>query len=152
MCKCTTDKYKDRDITKLKIFGAIYDTHITEYRKRWKEIEEKRPNDFQLIYYPIDFHKVAKKIKTTPDIIHQVLYYYDGLYAQGNKHFFTTINNDGWCINFPLLCVELGESQEKYDYEQSLRNSTKVSAIASILAVIVSLLALAISVIFLNRP
>ncbi len=152
MCKCATNKYKDRDITKLKIFAAIYDTHIEKYRKNWREIvEEKKHPDYQVIYYPIDLYKVAEKIKTTPDIIHQVLYYYDDLYTQDKKHLFATIQNEGWCINFPLLCVELGELQGKYDYEQSLRNSTKVSAIASILAVIISLLALVISTISLIR-
>jgi hypothetical protein len=147
MCKYVINKYEDRDITKLKIFGAIYDTHIDEYRKKWQEVKEKEkhPEHYQIIYYPIDLYKVAEKVKTTPDIIHQVLYYYDDLYSQDKKHLFTTIQNEGWCINFPLMCVLLGESQEKYDYEQSIRNSTKISAIASLLAVIISLLALLIS-------
>jgi len=142
----TKDKYRDRDITKLKIFSAIYDTHIEEYQKNWQEIiKEKKHPDYQVIYYPIDLHKVAKIIKTTPDIIHQVLYYYDDIYTQDKKHLFTTIQNDGWCINFPLMCVLLGEAQEKSDYEQSIRNSTKVAAIASFLAVIISVVALIIS-------
>jgi hypothetical protein len=146
MCKAK-DKYKDRDITKLKIFAAIYDTHIDEYRKKWQEIKEKgiHPEHYQIIYYPVDLGKVAENIKTTPDIIHQVLYYYDDLYTQEKKHLFTGIQNTGWCINFPLMCVLLGEAQEKYDYEQSIRNSTKVSAIASLLAVIISVVALIIS-------
>jgi hypothetical protein len=147
-------EYKDRDITKLKIFGAIYDTHIDEYRKKWQEIvkAEKSPERYQVIYYPVDLYKVAGKIKTTPDIIHQILYYYDDLYTQDKKHFFTFIQNSkSWSINFPLLCVELGELQGKNDYEQSLRNSTKISAIASLLAVIISLLALIISVVSLNK-
>ena len=137
----------DRDLTKLKIFGAIYDTHIDEYQKKWQEITktEKNPEHYKVIYYPVDLFKVAEKIKTTPDIIHQILYYYDDLYKQDKKHFFTTIQNEGWCINFPLLCVLLGESQEKYNYEQSLRNSAKISAIASCLAIIISALALFIS-------
>jgi len=126
-------KTNDRDLTKLKIFGAIYDTHIDSYRKKWQEIKgcEEHEQKHEIIYYPVDLHKVANKIKATPDIIHQILYYYDNLYTQDKKHFFTYIQNSkSWSINFPLLCVKLGELQEKFDYEQSVRNSTKVSAIA----------------------
>lgn len=145
MCKYIICKHKDREITKLKIFGAIYDTHIDEYRKKWQEIKDnsKHPEHYQVIFCPVDFDKVAKGINTTPDIVHQVLYYYDDLYKQDKKHFFTFLQApNSWCINFPLLCVELGEAQEKFDYEQSLRNSAKISTFASIAALIISLLAL----------
>jgi len=103
----------------------------------------------EVIYYPVDLEKAAKKNGATPDILHQVLYYYDSIYTEDKKHFFTFIQNSkSWSINFPLLCVKLGELQEKFDYEQSVRNSTKVSAIAACIAVLVSLVALCIS--FLN--
>ncbi|MCD4664469.1 MAG: hypothetical protein K8R68_04295 [Bacteroidales bacterium] len=142
-------KHKDREITKLKIFGAIYDTHIEDYRTKWHEIKEteKHPQHYQIIYYPIDLHRVANKIKTTPDIIHQVLYYYDDIYTQNKKHLFTFVaDTKSWSINFPLICVELGELQEKFDYEQNLRNSAKTSAIAAWIAIVAAILAMIISI------
>ena len=135
----------DRDLTKLKIFGAIYDTHIDDYRKKWQEIKEceNHPQHYEVIYYPIDLNEVAEKIKTTPHILHQILYYYDSIYKEDEKHFFTHIQaSKAWSINFPLLCVKLGELQEKFDYEESLRKCAKLSTIASLIAIVISLVAL----------
>lgn len=145
-------KNNDRELTILKIFGAIYDTHIDDYNKKWQEIKgcKEHKQKHEIIYSPVKLCKVADKIKTTPDIVHQILYYYDDLYTQDDKHFFTYIqNSESWSINFPLLCVKLGESQEKFDYEQSIRNSTRVSAIAAFMAILVSLVTL--SVFFLRN-
>jgi hypothetical protein len=138
----------DRELTKLKIFGAIYDLHIEDYRKNWKDIKETEENsrNHEMIYYPIDLYKVADVIKATPDIINQILYYYDDIYTKNNKYFYNKTQGK-WKINFPLLCVKLAELQEKFDYEESLRRSAKISSSASLIAIVVSTFALIVSII-----
>lgn len=137
-------KRRDRNLTKLKIFGAIYDIHFDSYMENLDHINKGGlSGQDKLIDYPIDIYKVAETSHTTYTFIYQILLYYDELYTRNNKHFFSI--EGGSKINFPLLCVKLGELQEKFDYEDSLRRSANISATASSIAIVISVAALIIS-------
>lgn len=100
--------------TDRKILEAIFHT----YKDTFAEYEVNQDRSSK-IYVPVDCKKIAKKLRTEPDIVFGRLYYHleekHGYQRpDGSKVPFFTLKagNDLKCVNFPLLVSVLAELQE----------------------------------------
>lgn len=135
-------KRRNKEITRRRLFECIYDLHICQYASL--KLEQR----VEQIYFPVDVPKIAQALGASTGIVHQILYYYDSVYTKDKKHFFTCTNSpEGgkWSVNFPLLCLLLGELREKEAHDTSIRCSAMISASAAWAATIVAVVALIIS-------
>lgn len=125
-----------------KILQYIYDTYYEEFssfvhEQSRKESENDENSRRTKIYVPISVEEIGNHFGVDKDIIFGRLYYY--LNKKYNHrdfdntltYFFTSIKDDGHCINFALLSSVLASLHEDY---QNFWVTTTIAIYATIIA------------------
>ncbi len=125
----------------LKILNAIYN----EYYADFTAFDKTNPNRQAKILIPVDCKKIGKKLGVDSDIVFGRLYYhmekeYGYKDERGNRVIFfaNSAGEEIHCINFPYMASVLGKLQHEDD-------KFKISTWLSIVALIVSVIALCLS-------
>ena len=125
-----------------KILNAIF----KEYKSSFGEYD--RDNSIRKVknYVPIDIAKIARQLKTDPDIVFGRLYYHlDKIYGYKQENdskvpFFTiTLEKGKKCINFSLMTSVLAGLSEKRDESIWTRILSIVAILLSVISIIVSI-------------
>lgn len=125
----------------LKILNAIYNEYYSEY----SAFDKQNPSRQAKILIPVDCKKIGKKLNVDSDIIFGRLYYHmEKEYGYKDEKgirivfFANSAGDEIHCINFPYMASVLGKLQ----HEDS---KFKISTWLSIVALIVSVIALCLS-------
>ena len=130
--------------TDLEILEDIYKCYYSTFISFSRE----KPTRSTKVYVPIDIEAIAKRFKVDPEIIFGRLYYhlepkYGFTQPDGSKvHFFILqAVSDKHSVQFPLLATVIASLREE-------RNKQLLATWLSIAAIIISLVSLAVSLVF----
>jgi hypothetical protein len=128
--------------TDLEILKSIYN----RYHQSYKEYARNEPDRITRVRVPINIGEIAKECGVDEDMIFGRLYYhfnkkYSYTDEKGERTtFFTSLKFEGLSVNFPLVASSLAD----LEYEN---RKFKISIVFSVVALILSILALTIVII-----